>query len=117
MKKNTFLTDFFSTISHDLKTPLTTINTGLYLLKRAENQQQREERTIGISEQIGLIDKYLQDMLTIARLEHLPTLNFETLRLNPLVEQVAGLLHTRIEAKQLDFHVVMQPNLPTIRGD
>ena len=116
-EKNAFLTDFFSTLSHDLKTPLAVMTTSLYLLKRAETAPKREERITRISDQIDLMDKYIQDMLTISRLEHLPTLNFQELALNPLVEQVVDRLRPRIEGKQIAFQFNGQTNLPAIHGD
>lgn len=60
-EKNAFLTDFFGTLSHDLKTPLTVMNTSLYLLRRAETAVQREDRMSRIGEQIALMDQYIQE--------------------------------------------------------
>ncbi len=116
-EKNVFLTDFFGTVSHDLKTPLTTMNTSLYLLERAETAQQRNERITRIREQIALMDQYIQDMLTISRLEHLPTFNLEILHINPLVEEIADSLRPRLERKQILYKFNAQPDLPPIRGD
>lgn len=116
-ERNAFLTDFFSTLSHDLKTPLTVMNTSLYLLKRAVTEEQREERMARISEQVSLMDKYIQDMLTISRLEHVASFNFQELDLNRLIESVVDLLRPRIEGKQISFQFNGQPNLPAVRGD
>lgn len=117
VEKNAFLTDFFSTLSHDLKTPLTVMNTTMYLLKRAENDQQREERMTRMSEQVTLMDKYIQDMLIISRLEHMPTLYFQEVDLNGLIEEVIALLRPRIEGKQIAFQFTSQPQLPAVKGD
>ncbi len=116
-EKNALLADFFSTLSHDLKTPLTVMNTSLYLLKRAATDEQREERITRISEQVKLMDQYIQDMLTISKLEHMPTLNFANVDLTPLIKEVVSLLRPHIEGKQLSFQFIEQPNLPAIRGD
>ncbi|MBZ0278678.1 MAG: PAS domain S-box protein [Anaerolineae bacterium] len=115
-EKNAFLTDFFNTVSHDLKTPLSVINTSLYLLKRAQPDQ-REERMRDITDQVTLMDRYIQDMLTISRLEHLPTFNFRKVDINPVVEEVVDMLRPRIEGKGLSFQFERQPNLPEIQGD
>jgi len=116
-ERNAFLADFFSTLSHDLKTPLATMNTSLYLLRRATTAEQREEKITRIGEQVALMDNYIQDMLTISRLEHLPTQNFQALKLNPLVEYIVDLLRPRIEGKQLIFQFSAQPGQPVIYGD
>jgi PAS domain S-box-containing protein len=117
LEKNAFLTDFFSTVSHDLKTPLTTMNTSLYLLQRAQTPRQQQERIAGIGEQIMLMDKYIQDMLAISRLEHLPTFNFEAVDLNSLIGEIVDLLRMRIEGKHIIQKVIAQPGLPVIQGD
>lgn len=116
-EKNNFLTDFFRTISHDLKNPLAIMSTGLYLLKRAETPEKRQEKILGLSAQIERMDQYLQDMITISRLEHVPTFNFQALDLNRLIEQVINLLRSHIEDKQLGIHFNAQPNLPHVLGD
>jgi PAS domain S-box-containing protein len=116
-EKNVLFTDLFGTLSHDLKTPLTVMNTSLYLLKRAATEEQREERITRIGEQVKLMDQYIQDMLTILRLEHMPTLNFREVYINPLIDEVVALLRPRIEGKQISFQFSGQPNLSAIRGD
>jgi PAS domain S-box-containing protein len=115
-ERNLFLTEFFSTISHDLKTPITVLNTHMYLLEHNCNDAQRE-RLAQMKKQIGLLDKYIQDMLMISRLEFLPTLNLETLQLNPLIEEVIALLRPRLEKKNIEYHVSTPPNLPVVQAD
>src|SRR5688572_10861021 len=63
------------------------------------------------------MDKFLQDVLAISRLEHLPSFDFQELNLNPLVEAIIDLLRPRMESKQLAYQVIAQPDLPCIRGD
>jgi signal transduction histidine kinase len=116
-ERNAFLTDFFSTLSHDLKTPLSIINTSLHLLRRAETIQQQELRMAQISDQVVLMDQYLQDMLTISRLEHLPALEIQQVHLGLLVENVVDSLRPRIEHKQLVCKLSVTPDLPAVRGD
>ncbi len=116
-EKNALLTEFFSTLSHDLKTPLTVIKTGLYLLERAKSPEQRQEKIVQIEEQVTLMDEYIQDMLTISRLEHMPTLTLQDVNLNALIDKVVDLLRARLEGKQIQFQFIGQPDLPSIRGD
>lgn len=109
--------DFFSTLSHDLKTPLATIMTGLYLLKRAQTEDQRERRIQQISEQVTLIDRYVQEMLMLTQMEaHVP-LKTGPVDLADLVYCAVGILEPRAEAKGLTLHVNAAPNLPLIVGN
>lgn len=116
-EKNAFLRDFFSTLSHDLKTPLAVMNTSLYLLQRSASPLQQAEKTAIISEQITLMDNYIEDMLTISRLEHLPSFSLQPMNLNESVAQVVNLLRPHIEKRQLNFEFTPQPSLATILGD
>ncbi len=116
-EKNAFLTEFFGTVSHDLKTPLTVMNTSLYLLERVRSDEQRKEKITRISEQVSLMDRYIQDMLTISRLEHLPSLNFQAFNLNQLIADVIHLLRPKIETQKLSFTFNAAPDLPLIPCD
>ncbi len=116
-EKNAFLTDFLSTISHDLKTPLTVIMTSLELLERSPDEGYREKKIEQLKWQALLLDKYIQDMLTISRLEHLPVLDAQPLNLNALIEEVLQSLRPRAENKQIICHFNPQPDLPPIVAD
>lgn len=116
-ERNAFLTDFFGTVSHDLKTPLAVMNTSLYLLKHAQTEEQREMRIQQINQQVDRMDNYIQDMLTISRLEHLPSFSFTPLDLKPLVEEVSLSFHSRLEEKRLSYQMATTPSLPLVDGD
>ena len=116
-QKNTFLTDFLSTVSHDLKTPLTVMSTGLYLLERAQTPAEQQERIDQMKEQVTLLDKYIQDMLTISRLEHLPAINAADVDVNHLAQDVLALLRPRAEKKQIECHLITGFMPGMARGD
>ena len=55
------LRDFLDTVSHDLKTPLSTIATSLYLIERLDNPETRSEHLHRIKLQTKLVEKSIQD--------------------------------------------------------
>jgi|GEM_PF-329198 PAS domain S-box-containing protein len=116
-EKNAFLTDFFATVSHDLKTPLATMNTSLYLLSRARSDEEREHRVSTMQRQIDQIDRTLQDMLLISRLEYLPTGRAGPVNLNALAADVLEALRPRCERKSIRAGLSQAPALPSITGD
>ncbi len=117
-EKNAFLTDFLSTISHDLKTPLSVLNTSLYLLERAEgNAAYRQQKIAQMKEQLGLLDKYIQDMLTIARLEHLPHIHQGAVDVHALIEDALALLRPRVETKSVHCQCALEAEEALIWGD
>jgi signal transduction histidine kinase len=109
--------DFFNTLSHDLKTPLAAIMTSLYLLQRDATEEQRAKRIGHISKQVDLIDRYVQEMLTLTRLEAAPPTSMDEVALPELVEQVLASLQPRVEEKALTLAVSAAPSLPAVVGD
>ncbi len=116
-EKNAFLTDFLSTVSHDLKTPLAVMNTSLYLLERIQDPAQHQRKVAQMKEQVDLLDGYIQDMLMISRLEHLPTLNREVLDIRVLIQEVFALLHPRSDKKRITCELICDESLPPVAGD
>jgi PAS domain S-box-containing protein len=63
-KRSELLTDFIRDASHEFRTPLSIIQTSLYLLNRSDNPAVRAAKTKAIEQQIASIDR-LVDMLVI----------------------------------------------------
>jgi PAS domain S-box-containing protein len=97
--------NFLDTLSHDLKTPLTVIKTGLYLLERMTDPDSKLERLKSINAQVALLERYVADLLAYSQLEHLPELTHEGVNLNLVVEEIASRLRSSIEQKGL--HVTL----------
>jgi signal transduction histidine kinase len=116
-ERSAFLDEFFTTLSHDLKTPLAIINTSLYLLERAETPDARAARIARIHEQVALVNKYIADLLLFSRLERLQPPEFYPVDFNALIDEVVELLRPRIEAKRISLTWTAQPGLPTVQGD
>ncbi|MCC7449447.1 MAG: PAS domain-containing protein [Anaerolineae bacterium] len=116
-EKNAFLTDFLNTVSHDLKTPITVLKTSLYLLERMQDAEQRQRRLAVIKAQLALLETFIQDTLTISRLEYLPTLDIETLDINQMLETVVDALYPRLEKKQITCQLNTPPKPLHLSGD
>jgi PAS domain S-box-containing protein len=116
-QKNAFLTEFFSIVSHDLKTPLTVMNTSLYLLERLADPAQRQVKMEQMKEQVALLDRYIQDMLTVSRLEYLPQLNKVRVDIGALLQEVIDLLRPRLEKKNITCSVRVQEAACAVAGD
>jgi PAS domain S-box-containing protein len=106
-----FLTEFIGNISHDLKTPLTIINTNLYLLERLSDPAQQQDKLESIKVQTKRLGNLLQDIIAISRLDHIPALDFEAVNLCQLlqetVEKFRPAFEQRLQKVTLDL-----PTLP-----
>lgn len=62
--------EFLSAVSHELKTPLTTVTGFLELLLHREFERPRQEQYLRISlEEAGRLQRLIEDLLTLSRLE------------------------------------------------
>ena len=119
-KRVELLTEFLGNMSHDLKTPLTVINTSLYLLKQVREPDKQESQLKKINDQTQLLEKYIQDILTISRLDHTQSLvpdAMTAVNLNTLIHKVEDELRPSAERKNLKTRLDLDVNLPSIPGD
>lgn len=112
-----FLTEFLGNISHDLKTPLTVINSSLYLIERLTDPERRRQKLAQIEEQVMLLEKYIQDMITISRLENLPTAKRVHVNINDLLRAVEARIHETCERKKLQLHWQLVAGSAEVLGD
>jgi signal transduction histidine kinase len=84
------LQHLISDTSHDLKTPLATLNTSLYLLKKTiSDPERREHYTEVLQAQVVNLTKILEDMDSMARLDGASEkFVFESIDLNGLLHQI-----------------------------
>jgi PAS domain S-box-containing protein len=84
------LQHLISDTSHDLKTPLATLNTSLYLLKKSISDPERRDRyTEVLQAQVVNLSKILDDMDSMARLDSADeAFIFEPTDLNDFVRQI-----------------------------
>lgn len=111
------LREFISTISHDLKTPLSVINTSLYLLERITDPEHHKDKIQTIKAQAQLLEKYIQDILTISRLDHIPHMAHQPVSLNQSLSQIIRRLHPSIEQKNITTTLDLDDNLAAVFGD
>jgi PAS domain S-box-containing protein len=100
-EKAGLMRDLIGDISHDLKNPITTIETSLYLMERAHDDDRRREKMDSIREQTGILIKLIQNLITITRLDYTPNLQLAPTDMNGLLSEIARNIQPMAEAKQL----------------
>ncbi len=104
-------------ISHDIKTPLTTINTSLYLLQKQTDPVQRAERIKHIAEQVHTMEGFIQDLLALSRLDGQVELHRIPVDLNQLIVSIGRQLRPTLESKKIDFVLDLDEVAPPINAD
>lgn len=112
------LSDFIRDVSHDVRTPLTTIYTSLYLLRRLDDDPARRalhyER---IAQQTARLEELLEGMLTLARLDQDADFEFRSVDVNAAVTDVGARVMPLLEKQHIAFSYDLHPDLPLIQAD
>jgi len=110
------LRGFIRDMSHDFKTPLSIINTSLYLLERQTDPEKRQEKLDTIRDQAVHLEKLIQDILALSQLDNAPTLRFSPLNANELLREIVGKFHPVAEKKDIAIQLVLG-HIPVIAAD
>ncbi len=100
------LTDFVRDISHDFKTPISTINTSLYLMQRLTDPAKRESHVGVIHRQVTRLNDLMEGLLTMTRLDDTSGIKTHRVGINQIVSDIG----TRIwdMAAQKDIHLQIE---------
>lgn len=111
------LQHFISSASHDLRTPLTTIKTNMYLLNHQPDPAKQQHYKQVMGQQITYLERLLEDMLNMSRLDQIIDFKFERCDLNTLVRQVVARYRAQVERKQQHLTFTPAPALPPVQID
>jgi two-component system NtrC family sensor kinase len=107
--------DFVTTVSHDLRSPLTTIMGYIELIRRSgplnEVQAQFVERITGSVKSITVL---IEELLELGKIEAGFDQEREPTFVQPVIQQVVDNLRPQWEAKQHNMQVRLPDNLPLV---
>ena len=109
------LRQFISDISHDFRTPLSTISTTAYLLKKG-NRDLIEQRIDTIDQQVERLANLISSLNTITRLDETRQISMNTVNINRILQSIPYNKDNAIAEKQLKLELELYDSLPTIRG-
>jgi len=115
--KNGELERFTYTVSHDLKSPLVTINGFLGYLEQdaaSGNADRMKSDIQRIYEAVKKMQNLLNELLELSRIGRVVNPP-EQVSFNDLIREAITLVMGRLEARQVD--VIVQPNLPVVNVD
>lgn len=115
-RRNTYRT-LMSGVSHDIKTPLTIINTHLYSLEKNPDPDARQKNMIVIKQQTHRLQDFIEDLLAMSRLDAALDMRLSSVDLIDLVEGVAKELSPLFEQKHISFSRSVENGLPHIQAD
>lgn len=108
------LTHLISDISHDLKNPLTSIQTSLYLVEKHTDPVHRKQKLDNIKEQTLRLEWLVRDLLTLSQLDSGIVALHDTVDLNQMLRDIERRLHVAGEQKNLHFALDLNAGLPSL---
>ncbi len=117
-ERSNVLQRFIGDASHDLKTPLTTIKTSLYILSSPKvTKSMRKRHLETLASQAARLEKLLEDMLSMSRLDEEINLKYKPTDLNTLMQNMVT--RYTLAAKQKGHTIEFDPqaNLPIVLAD
>jgi signal transduction histidine kinase len=115
--KNAEMESFVYTVSHDLKTPIVTIEGFIGALREdfADRLSESGEQYIRyMSEAARKMEALINDLLNLSRIGRLTESKIE-FPFHELVQEVVESLQPRLESRGIDVYV--EPNLPVVYGE
>jgi two-component system phosphate regulon sensor histidine kinase PhoR len=105
-------TQFVANVSHELKTPLTSIKGFAETLKYVDDAYTKEKFLNIINEEAERLTRLITDILTLSHIEQQKELNKEQIDVNKIVEDVYNLIKNTAEVKGIQLSVQNQDIKP-----
>ena len=107
---------FIGVLSHELRTPITTIFGAAKMLQRFRATGQRKELLIDIEAESDRLYRLVEDLLVLTRIERESlSVADEPVLVGPIVQRVVAAERGRVPDVQ--FEIDLPPALPIVRGD
>ena len=119
MKSERMKTELITNVSHDIKTPLTSIVNYVDLLKKQEMPTQEAKEYLEVLDrQSAKLKKLTEDLVEAAKATSgSTTVNFQRTDVNVLLTQSAGEYQEKLQSKALQLMLTPAPGNPAISAD
>ncbi|MBU3100399.1 MULTISPECIES: two-component system histidine kinase PnpS [Clostridium] len=109
-------TQFVANVSHELKTPLTSIKGFAETLKYVDDVETKEKFLNIINEEADRLTRLITDILTLSHIEQQEEVKTEKINVNKIVEDVYNLMKNTADLKGIHLSV-KQHNVKILIGD
>ncbi len=110
------LSEFLRSSAHDLRTPLSILNTTLYLIERAPDDTRRSERIEVLKETVDRLERVIENMFTMMRIDALPHYDARVFDLREVLAEVVQANVRAAADKGIAFALDIGTPLPQICG-
>lgn len=108
---------FVANVSHELKTPLTSIKGFAETLRYVEDVKTREKFLGIIDDEVERLTRLISDILTLSDIEQIrPVKVKDVINVNSVIKDVYNLMKHTADAKDINIEIIIK-NSPNICGD
>ncbi len=111
------LRDFVSEVSHDLRNPLTTLNLKIRLIRDTGDPDKRRQYLEDLSLQAARMNKMINDMLTLVRLERTGEATLARTNINQLIRGICAEMRPMIDSKAIELLLDLDEAIPEVQAD
>ena len=111
MKLSKMKSDFISNVSHEFKTPLTSIRhmTEIMHLKRIESEERKEEYLQSMLEQCDHLGHLIENILDFSKIEeNIKNYRFEYLKLDEVLTDLVQVFKSRIPEEDFEIRTIIE---------
>lgn len=116
-EKVRLLRDFVAEVTHDLKTPLSSIHLKLYQAAKVDDPNRRSQVLDEVADQVDRMGSMINDMLTLSRLESLSEFTMHRVNLNDVVSEIAQDRLTLAASKNIDMRAKLAAQPLSVMAD
>lgn len=110
------LSDFIQDAAHEFRTPLSTINSNVFLIRSSEDKDYRAVKSKQIAHQVSRIQRLVDMLLMMSKLEAHGELQFVSVDMSSILTALCDSMQSKYGGMPL-LTVTIAPNLPRILGD
>lgn len=111
------LTNFIEKASHEFRTPLSILQTNIYLLSKTVQQERAQQRLAQMKERIVNLTGLIDDLVMMTRLDRDTDFSQGSVQIPSLIEEVVSTLQPTIDEAEVSLQTVVEADLPVLTGD
>ncbi|GEM_PF-2544003 len=111
------LSQFIRESTHEFKTPLSIINTRLYILERTDDPEVQRSNLQLIRDQVDGISDLIESLVLMSRLDSRADITVNTVNINTIVRQLDLAIRDNYTERADDFSVELDDDIPPIIGN
>jgi PAS domain S-box-containing protein len=116
-EKVALLREFLGDASHDLRTPLTTLGTSLYLLKRALVEPEPQARILTMELALSKMTSLLDNLFQMAQLDLKSDFHMQPVNVNSVVEEYVTMVLPTLQSKRQVLDLQLASDAMMMIGD